>query len=167
MSLEWPIALPAESDQSSLSPSHEDPNDGHPEDTLPALPQLRWRRDALQPPQVQQGRTGRMSFLQAIQVWAPRFRLFGTFIPNNESAGGSAVCIHEDLLPEGAIVTHVIACQGRDRIVNVQSGRKHLVIATVHFKPELTLRRFRERLRLIAPHWNSYPNAVGIIMGDF
>ena len=27
------------------------------------------------------------------------------------------------LLPEGAIVTHVITCQGRDHIVNVQSGR--------------------------------------------
>ena len=136
MSLEWPIAPPAES-KSSLSPSHEDPNDGHPEDTLPALPNSRWRRDALQPPQVQQGTAGRDTcghfpdgglrcvtwntrglvgsvlssqrnrelklnyfgklieknnviclqevhgkneFLQAIQVWAPRFRLFGTFI---------------------------------------------------------------------------------------
>ena len=58
MSLEWPIAPPAES-KSSLSPSHEDPNDGHPEDTLPALPNSRWRRDALQPPQVQQGTAGR------------------------------------------------------------------------------------------------------------
>ena len=32
--------------------------------------------------------------------------------------------------------------------------------------PELTLRFLRERLRLITPHWHSYPNAVGIIMGD-
>ena len=224
MSLEWPIALPAESDQSSLSPSHEDPNDGHPEDTLPALPHLRWRRDALQPPQVQQDTAGRDTcghfpdgglrcvtwntrglvgsvlssqrnrelklnyfgklieknnviclqevhgkneFLQAIQVWAPRFRLFGTFIPGSENAGGSAICIHKDLLPEGAIVSHLITCQGRDHIVNVQPGRKNLVILTVHFEPELTLRRLRERLRLIAPHWPSYPNAVGIIMGDF
>ena len=47
------------SDQSSLSPSHEDPNDGHPEDTLPALPHLRWRRDALQPLQAQQDTAGR------------------------------------------------------------------------------------------------------------
>ena len=54
VSLEWPVALPAESDQSSLSLSHEDPNDGHPENTFPALPHLRWRRDALQPIQVQQ-----------------------------------------------------------------------------------------------------------------
>ena len=36
MSLEWPVALPAGSDQSSLSPSHEDPDDKLPEDALPA-----------------------------------------------------------------------------------------------------------------------------------
>ena len=62
----------------------------------------------------------------------------------------------------------MITCQGRDHhIVNVQSGRQSLVIANVHFEPELTLRRLRERLRLITPHWLSYPNAVGIIPGDF
>ena len=37
MSLEWPVALPAESDQFSPSSSHEDPNDEHPEGALPAL----------------------------------------------------------------------------------------------------------------------------------
>ena len=41
------------------------------------------------------------------------------------------------------------------------------MIFNVHFEPELTLRRLRERLRLITPHWPSYPNAVGIILGDF
>ena len=50
--------------------------------------------------------------------------------------------------------------------MNVQSGRKNLVIVTVHFEPELSLRCLRERLRLIAPHWPPCPNAVGIIMGD-
>ena len=41
---------------------------------------------------------GKDEFLQAIQVLAPRFRLFGTFFPDNENAGGSAsFCIHEDL----------------------------------------------------------------------
>ena len=98
---------------------------------------------------------------------APRFRFFGTFIPGNENAGGSAFCIHKDLLPEDAIVTHMIACQGRDHIVNVQSGRQSLVIVNIHFEPELTLRQLRERLRLINPHWPSYPNAVGITLGDF
>ena len=78
-----------------------------------------------------------------------------------------AFCIHKDILPEEAIVTHLIACQGRDHIVNMQSGRRSLVIVNVHFEPELTLRRLRERLRLFTPHWPSYPNAVGIILGDF
>ena len=61
----------------------------------------------------------------------------------------------------------MITCQGSDHVVNVQSGRKNLVIVNVHFEPELTLRRLRERLRLITPHWPWYPNAVGIILGDF
>ena len=39
---------------------------------------------------------GKDEFLQAIQVLAPRFRLFGTFLPDNENAGGSAICIHRD-----------------------------------------------------------------------
>ena len=54
-SLEWPPAPPAGSDQSSLSPSQEDPNDGHLEDALLASPHLRWRRDALQPRELQRG----------------------------------------------------------------------------------------------------------------
>ena len=49
----------------------------------------------------------------------------------------------------------------------MQSGRKNLVIVNVHFEPELTLGRLRERLRLVAPHWPPYPDAVGIIMGVF
>ena len=47
MSLEWPVALLAGSDQSSPSSSHVDPNDEHPEGALPIPPHLRWRRDAL------------------------------------------------------------------------------------------------------------------------
>ena len=92
---------------------------------------------------------------------------FCIFIPGNEDAGGSAICIHKDLLPEDAIVTQMITCQGRDHIGNVQSGRKNLVIVNVHFEQELALRRLRERLRLITPHWPSCPNAVGIILGNF
>ena len=53
---------------------------------------------------------GKDEFLQAIQVLAPRFNVFGTFFPGNENAGGSAICIHKDLLPEDAIVTHKITC---------------------------------------------------------
>ena len=50
---------------------------------------------------------GKDEFLQAIQVWAPRFRLYGTLISGNANAGGSAICIHKDLLSDDAIVTHV------------------------------------------------------------
>ena len=96
---------------------------------------------------------GKDEYLQAIQVMAPRFRLFGTFLPDNENAGGSAICIHRDLLPEEAVVTHLITCQGRDHIVNIQSGRQGLVIVNVPFELELTLRQLRERLRLINPRW--------------
>ena len=46
-------------------------------------------------------------------------------------------------------------------------GAKILVVVNVHFEPERTLRRLRERLSLITPHWPPCPNAVGIIMGDF
>ena len=37
---------------------------------------------------------GKDDYLQAIQVLAPRFRSFGTFFPENENAGRSAICIH-------------------------------------------------------------------------
>ena len=46
-------------------------------------------------------------------------------------------------------------------------GQKNLVIVNVHFEADLTLRCLRERLRLITQHCPSYPNAVGIILGDF
>ena len=83
---------------------------------------------------------------------APRFKLVDSFILGNENAGGSAICIHKDCLPEDAIVTHMITCQGRDHIVNVQSGRKNIVIVFVHFEPEFTLRRLRERF---ASHYSA------------
>ena len=96
---------------------------------------------------------GKDEYLQAIQVLAPRFRFFGTFVPDNENAGGSAICIHRDLLPEEAFVTHLVICHGRDHIVRIQSGRQSPVIVNVHFEPELALRPSRD--------------AVGIILGDF
>ena len=101
------------------------------------------------------------SISRLFRCWLHDFGSFGTFIPGNENAGGSAFCIHKDIVPEEAIVTHLITCQGRDHIV-----RQSLVIVNVHFEPELTLRQLRERLRLINPHWPSYPNAVGITLGD-
>ena len=95
---------------------------------------------------------GKDEFLQAIQVWAPRFTLFGAFIPGNANAGGSAICMHKDLLSDDAVVTHVITCQGRDHILNVRSGCRNRVVVNVHLEPELTLRSLRERRRLITPH---------------
>ena len=59
ISLEWPVALPAGSDQYSPSSSHEDSNGEPLGDAIPAFPHSRWRRDALQPPQVQQDGAGR------------------------------------------------------------------------------------------------------------
>ena len=55
---------------------------------------------------------------KAIQVLATQFQFFGTFIPDDENAGGSAICIHRDLLPEGAVVSYVITCQGRAVIIS-------------------------------------------------
>ena len=109
---------------------------------------------------------GKDEFHQAIQVLAPRFRLFGSFLRDNENAGGSAICIHRDLLEE-AIVTHVVSCQGRDHLLNIRSGRHSLVIVNVRFEPQLTLNQLRGRLCIIHPHWPAYPCGVGVILGDF
>ena len=54
------------------------------------------------------------------------------------------MCSHEDLLPDEAMVTHVVTCQGRDHIVNIRSECRSLVIVNVRFEPELTLRSLRE-----------------------
>ena len=69
MSLEWPMVAPGGFDQSSLSPSREDANDEHLENAHPA-PQLRWRRDALQPPEIQRTRVS--MFLMAVFDVFPR-----------------------------------------------------------------------------------------------
>ena len=59
MSLDWPVDPIGRFDQSSPSSSPEDPNNEHQEGALPASTRCRWRRDALQPPQVQYGTAGR------------------------------------------------------------------------------------------------------------
>ena len=105
---------------------------------------------------------GKDVFLQAIQVLAPRFRFFGTFIHENEN-----VCIHRDLLPDEALVTHLVTCHGRDHLVNIRSEQHNLVIVNVHFEIVLILRQLRDTLRLSHRHWLAYPNGVGIILGDF
>ena len=101
---------------------------------------------------------GKDEYIQAIQVLAPQIRFFGAFLPDNENAGGSAICIHRDLLLEEAIVTHLVTCHGRDHLVNIKSGRHNFVIVNVHLETELTLRQSRGRLRIIHPHWLANPN---------
>ena len=97
---------------------------------------------------------------------APRFRLFGTFLPDNENAGGSAICIHRDLLPEEAIASHVITCHGRDHLLNIQSGLHNLVIIGVHFEPELTLRQLRGCV-LFTRTGLHIPVVWALVLGDF
>ena len=109
---------------------------------------------------------GKDEFLQAIRL-VPQFRLYGTFIPINLNAGGSAICIHKGLLPSGTMVTHVVTCQGWDHTVNIQSGDRNLVVINVHFELDLTLRNLRERLRFFTAHWPLYPEAHGVITRDF
>ena len=72
---------------------------------------------------------GKDEYLQTIQVLAPRFCFFFwyLFFTENENVGGSAICIHRDILPEEATVTHLITCQG---LVNIQFGRHNLVMST-------------------------------------
>ena len=95
------------------------------------------------------------------------WRKHTTFFRNNLNAGGSAICIHKNLFPGGAVISHVITCQGRDHIVSIHSGDSILVIVDVHFEPDLTLRSLRERLRLIFPHRPCNPGAFGVMAGDF
>ena len=64
-------------------------------------------------------------------------------------------------------MTHLITCQGRDHLVNIQSERQSLVTVNAHFEPELTLRQLRGRLHLINTHWPSYPNGVGFVLFAF
>ena len=110
---------------------------------------------------------GKDDFLKAFQILHPQFRMFGTFIPNNVNAGGSAVLIRGNLLPEDVVVTHEITCQGRDHIVRTRSGESVLVVINVHFEPHFILRDLRERLRRIVFHWPRCPEGFGMIIGDF
>ena len=54
--------------------------------------------------------TERMSISKLFRCWLRDLGFFVTFIPGNENAGGSAMCIHKELLREDAIVTHMIKC---------------------------------------------------------
>ena len=96
--------------------------------------------------------------------WRKHTKLFQR---DNLNAGGSAICIHKKLFLDGAVISHVITCQGRDHIVSNHSGDSILVTVNVHFEPDLTLRSLRERLRLIFQHCPCYPGPFGVMAGDF
>ena len=49
---------------------------------------------------------GKDEYLPAIQVLAPRFKFFAPFHFWKRECRGSAICIHKELPPEDAIVTH-------------------------------------------------------------
>ena len=92
---------------------------------------------------------------------------WSTFTLNKVNAGGSAAFIHKNLLPDGAVVNHTTTWQERDHIVTIRSGEGVLVIVNVHVEPDLVLRDLHERRRLISLHWPRYPEALGVIIGDF
>ena len=98
---------------------------------------------------------GKDEFLQTIQVLAPLFRFFGTFILERKR-GGSTICIHRDILLEEAIVTHLVTGHGRDHLVNIQSGRHKLVVVNVQL-------RTRTYLEAITSQVASYSPAVAFI----
>ena len=56
------------------------------------------------------------------------------FLRDNLNAGGSATCIHKKLFLDGAVISHVITCQGRDHIVSIHSGDSILVIVKCPFR---------------------------------
>ena len=109
---------------------------------------------------------GKDEFLQAVQISHTQFRLFGTFTLNNVNADGSAILIHKNTLPDGATVTHVTTCQGRDHSLTKRSGESVLVVVNVHFEPDLVLGDLRARLRHISLHWPRFPETFGVIIGD-
>ena len=82
ISSEWPVAFIAKSDQQSPLSSHDNFNDELQQSALPTTSHSRWKRDALQPPQVQHDTADRDT--------CDHFADGGTIIPGNENAGGLA-----------------------------------------------------------------------------
>ena len=70
---------------------------------------------------------GKDEFLQALQVLHSHFRMFGTFIPDNVNAGGSAILIHEGLLPDHAVIAHETTQQERDHVIRIRTDESALV----------------------------------------
>ena len=69
------------------------------------------------------------------------YKLFKYHILNS---GRRVGCFFIIGTPDGAIVTPVTTCQGRDHIVTIRSGERVLVVVNVHFEPDVVLRDLRE-----------------------
>ena len=83
---------------------------------------------------------GKGEFRQAVQVLFPQFRFFGAFTLNNVSAGGFAIFVHKNLLPDNVFVNHTTTCQGRDHTVTVRSGGSVMVVVNFASKGFFFLR---------------------------
>ena len=70
---------------------------------------------------------GKDEFLPALQVLHSHFRMFGTFIPDNVNAGGSAILIHKGLLPDHAVIAHGTTQQERDHVIRIRTDESALV----------------------------------------
>ena len=57
--------------------------------------------------------------------------------------------------------------QGHDHMVKICSRDRSLSLANVQLEPGGSLRDLRERLRLVATHWPTFPDGLGIVIGDF
>ena len=180
--LAWPRIQPSCQVQAHVLPLHEDAHDPAPACALAGPGHHRWRRDALQLPEVLQpcwervtcaqkpergrcatwntrgllGSTassqtfweqkhhlkrlaeksdvvclqethGKDEFLQAQTVLHSQFRMFGTFIPDNVNAGGSAILIHEGLLPDHAVIGHESTQQERDHVFRIRTDESAFV----------------------------------------
>ena len=73
----------------------------------------------------------RTSFFRLFRCWLRDFVYLVLFFLTMKMRQDRLICIHKDLLPEGAIVTHVVTRRGRDHLVNVRSGRHTLVMVIV------------------------------------
>ena len=90
--------------------------------------------------------------------------MVGAFINGQVNAGGFAILTRKALLHGDSLFTHVVTQHGRDHIVKIHSGDKSVMIASYHMELGSSLRNIRERLQLVATHWPTYPDGLGIIM---
>ena len=109
---------------------------------------------------------GKDEFLQAIQVLAPRLRLFGTFLLVNENAGGSAFCIQRGLLLEEALVTLRLLVMAAIIFSTFDLGNTVSLLSMSNLNLSLPFCSY-VAVRVSFTHWLAYPRRVGFFFGDF